>query len=149
MKTEEIRHRLSIELNEQYTESNNKSDLSTVYDTSTVGYGKPQMFMPQSDEKLENTKDITRSTVKGIGFVNTQEEVSALKSDDMEIYNMQEFISSSPANMKTFSYEPETTQTTQYALVKKRTWQDILFGDVDLFKKIDLTAGLKKLFKKF
>ncbi len=149
MKAKKNRHRLSSELNEQHTKANDKSNLSTIHNASIGEYGKPQMFMPQGDENLENTKNITENTVKGIGFVNTQEEVSALKNDGVEIYNMQEFIASNPVNMKTFSYEPETTQTTQYALVKKRNWQDILFGDVDLFKKIDLTAGLKKLFKKF
>ena len=59
---------------------------------------------------------------------------------------MKELINANSENMRTISYDEKVVKT-QLALVKKKEWQDILFEDVDWFKKIDLTSGIKRLFK--
>lgn len=58
---------------------------------------------------------------------------------------MKELINSNPDGMRTLSIDNKTVKA-QYALIKKKEWQDILFEDVDWFRKIDLYGSFKKIF---
>lgn len=106
-------------------------------------YNKPNLFEPI---RLDGTsKEFEISPVVGMGFKDSiPSNASSQTNKSEEIYNMKEFINSNPENMKTFYYDTKTVKT-QYALVKRKEWQDILFSDVDWFKPISF--GFKNLFK--
>lgn len=108
---------------------------------------KPKMFIPKDYGRLKLTYESSSNAVRGIGFKKTTENINSTEFENKEIYSMKELIDTNPENMETFSYD-ENVMKAQLALVKKKEWQDILFGDVDWFMKIDITSGLKKIFKK-
>ena len=160
MKAEETRLRLMNELQAQFSKTDVTS--STVSDTNTtkfifkqnedlyvekISLDKPKMFMPKESGRLEIITDSLSTPVKGIGFTNTTNEFSSTKlNGNQEIYSMKELINTNPENMRTLSFDEKVVKA-QLALVKKKEWQDILFEDIDWFKKIDITSGIKKLFR--
>lgn len=108
-------------------------------------YNKPKLFEPV---KLgDENKGFEISPVIGMGFKDSVSNgASFANGREQEIYNMKEFINSNPEDMKTFYYDVKTVKT-QYALVKRKEWQDILFGDVDWFKPINFGKGFKDWFR--
>ena len=125
MKPEDVRNNLISELN--------------------VKYNKPKLFEPV---KLENTSNgFEISPIVGMGFKDSISNGTSFSSGrEQEIYNMRDFINSNPESMKTFYYDTKTVKT-QYALVKRKEWEDILFGDVDWFKPIDFGKFFKNWFR--
>ncbi|MBQ9314133.1 MAG: hypothetical protein IJ220_03910 [Clostridia bacterium] len=151
MKAEDTRKKLISELNAQLSELNGRHNIQikskdSMKSFSIPAFEKPKLFEPQTSKNSEislNTLDT--QSIKGIGF---KEDNHSNSTDytPKEIYNMKEFIQSNPENMQTFSYDVKVVKA-QLALVKKKEWQDILFEDVDWFKKIDLTSGIKKFLR--
>lgn len=152
MKAEETRKNLINELNTQLSKTGSfsampKKSNELESNFTSLSYGKPKMFEPNTLNAVKitpNTLDI--QSVKGIGFKSTGIAPLGGWNRPKEIYDMKELINSNPENMKTFSYDVKTVKA-QVALVKRRDWQDILFSDVDWFKPIEFTMGMKKLFK--
>lgn len=146
VKAEEIRFKLMTELRTQFseTDANLLATPKTELDTPIIE--KPKMFIPKTSGRLEIVTEDISAPIKGIGFKNTTENVKDVESQ--EIYSMKELITTNPDNMRTFSYDEKVVKA-QLALVKKKEWQDILFEDVDWFKPIDITSGIKKLFKRY
>lgn len=146
MKAEEMRFRLMTELQAQFSKTDATLNTPVNIETDTIKLDKPMMFMPKSTGRLELEKDNFSSPIKGIGFKNTTGTISTKLNENQEIYNMKELIGTNPENMRTISYDEKVVKA-QLALVKKKEWQDVLFEDVDWFKKIDITSGIKKLFR--
>ena len=143
MKAEETKKRLYNELNKEFATNSFFGSKEATEETSTFSLGsiKPKMFEPKVSNNVQPTSNsIDMQSIKGIGFNDKVNEKS------QEIYSMKELIKSNPENMQTFSYDPKIIKA-QYALVKKRNWEEILFSDVDWFKPIDLSSGFKALFK--
>ena len=108
-------------------------------------FGKPKMFEPlKITDETSNFNSMDEQSIKGIGFKNNK--TTGKHGIQQEIYSMEDLINSNPEGMKTFSYETDVVKT-QLALVKKKEWQEILFGDIDWFQPIDFAGGFKKLFK--
>ena len=108
-------------------------------------FDKPKLFEPKAAESIQvkpNTLDI--QSVKGIGF-KSNEDSNWINNKQQEIYDMKALIQSNPENMQTFSYDTKVVKA-QLSLVKKKDWYDILFEDIDWFKKIDFPLG-KRIFK--
>lgn len=147
MKAKETRFRLMTELQAQFSKTDATLLTTSKKDIEAPTLDKPKMFIPKTSGRLEMVTDTLSTPVKGIGFKNTTVEIPTTKNvENQEIYSMKELINANPENMRTISYD-ENVVKAQLALVKKKEWQDILFEDVDWFKKIDLTSGIKKLFK--
>lgn len=146
MKAEEIRLKLTNELQAQFSKTDIMSFAPKKVDDCIIKESKPMMFMPKSNSEEDKIISDILAPVKGIGFKNTTDISEIRINDNQEIYNMKELIGTNPENMRTISYD-ENVVKAQLALVKKKEWQDILFDDVDWFMKIDLTFGIKKLFK--
>ncbi len=143
LKAEETRKRLYDELNSEFVGDGFFGNQEETVGTNTFSLGsiKPRMFEPKVSNNVQPTSNsIDMQSIKGIGFNAKVNEKS------QEIYSMKELIKSNPENMQTFSYDPKIIKA-QYALVKKRNWEEILFSDVDWFKPIDLSSGFKALFK--
>lgn len=149
MKTEDVRNNLIKELNMQFSKTGMSFDTQkgpddpiTTFPSPT--FEKPKMFEPKNLTGFDIGSSSTEiPAVRGIGFKNNNLDTKT--SDAQEIYNMKELINSNPDNMRTLSYDTKTVKA-QYALIKRKEWQDILFEDVDLFKPIDLYSGFKKFF---
>lgn len=146
MKTEETRKKIMFELQAQFQETGSSSVSSHAPDDPVVSFPsptfeKPKMFMPKDSGRLEMTADFN---IHGIGFADEKNNVKSKDIENIEIYNMQDLIATNPVNMKTITYD-ENAVRAQLGLVKRKDWQDILFEDVDWFKKIDLKASFKKL----
>jgi len=151
LKAEETKKRLIYELNMKYEAPNELLDVkeNTSKSFSTQLFGKPKMFEPSNiQNNTTSSNPLNMESIRGIGFKTKENSqlIDAKKSKPKEIYNMKEFIKSNPENMQTFSYDTKVVRE-QLALVKKKEWQDILFNDVDWFHQINITSGLKKMFK--
>lgn len=150
MKADETRKKLIKELNAQFEESadsivheEEREDLMKYF--SLKMFDKPKLFEPKATESIQvkpNTLDI--QSVKGIGF-KSNEDSNWINNKQQEIYDMKALIQSNPENMQTFSYDTKVVKA-QLSLVKKKDWYDILFEDIDWFKKIDFPLG-KRIFK--
>lgn len=143
----ETRLKLIKELNEEF--SNISNELTPpdepVTNFPSPRFDKPKMFMPQTSGRLEVVNEKPVTTIRGMGFRNVKETRSDnYYVEGQEIYSMKDLINANPENMQTFSYDEKVVEA-QLALVKKKEWQDVLFGDVDWFMKIDLTSGIKKI----
>lgn len=154
MKAEETRANLIKELNAQYHQTGSFFSAPKIPDGPVThfpspSFEKPKMFEPikiGTFNSLNATSDIP--AVHGIGFKDNVVVKKKVKHESapQEIYNMKELINSNPEGMRTLSYDTKTIKE-QYALVKRREWQDILFYDVNLFKPIDITSSFRKFFK--
>ena len=157
MKAEETRKNLIKELNMQFAKASNKAEDpgDPVITFPSPVFEKPKMFEPLKiniDNKSNSSESSERLAVKGIGFKDTTINISNISKEkriyndeSIEIYDMKKLIQSNPEGMRTLSIEPKTMKA-QFALIKRKEWQDILFRDVDLFKEIDLATGIKKMF---
>ena len=157
MKAEETRKNLIKELNMQFAKASNKAEDpgDPVITFPSPVFEKPKMFEPLKiniDSKSNSSESSERLAVKGIGFKDTTTNISNISKEkriyndeSIEIYDMKKLIQSNPEGMRTLSIEPKTMKA-QFALIKRKEWQDILFRDVDLFKEIDLATGIKKMF---
>ena len=153
MKAEETRRRLISELETQFSKADvNFTAFKTPDDPATnfpsPSFDKPKMFMPKTSGRLEMITTSEIPAVNGIGFKNSKSTNKIKLNENQEIYSMKELINMQPENMKTLSYDEKIVKT-QLALVKKKEWQDILFEDIDWFKKVDVVSGIKNLFRKF
>lgn len=147
MKAKETRFRLMTELQAQFSKTDAALFTTSKNNIEASTFDKPKMFMPKVSGRLEMVTDSLSTPVKGIGFKNTTVEIPSTENiENQEIYSMKELINANPENMRTISYDEKVVKA-QLALVKKKEWQDILFEDVDWFKKIDLTSGVKRLFR--
>ena len=163
MKAEETRKNLIKELNMQFAKASNcfskvEDPGDPVITFPSPSFEKPKMFEPLKINN-ENKNNFSESSdifsIKGIGFKDAtiitgdiSKEKKIYSDEPIEIYDMKKLIQSSPEGMRTLSIEPKVVKS-QFALVKRKEWQDILFGDVDWFKEIDLTAGFKKIFRNY
>lgn len=159
MKADETRRNLINELNAKFSEtgsffgaSEDPGDPIITFPSPT--FEKPKMFEPLK-VSVDNTTNLMSSipVVKGMGFRDNSNVVGTptnkkkiINEKPQEIYSMKELIDSNPEGMRTLSLDTKTIKA-QYAIVKRREWQDILFEDVNWFQPIDITFGLKKLFK--
>ncbi len=151
MKAEETRRNLINELNTKFAKTGSFFGISEdpgdpVITFPSPTFEKPKMFEPLKINTTESNVFSEIHEVRGIGFKdNIGNTPNSYKNKPVEIYNMQELIKSNPEGMRTISLDTKTIKAL-YALVKRREWQDILFEDVDWFKPIDITSGIKKMF---
>lgn len=158
LRAEETRKKLIDELNTKYAKTGSFFDLTEdpgdpVVTFPSPIFEKPKMFEPVKINIMnEGNPSFEIPEVRGLGFKDTtinekviSEEKNTSRDKPVEIYDMKKLIQSNPEGMRTLSIEPKTVKA-QFALVKRREWQDILFEDVDWFREVDLTAGIKKIF---